>query len=159
MSSPFQRAFSAKSPLKHEGDHPYVNPDGSGKGDHHENDHQTLLEPSDKLPTKGRNIATGETQAEILDRKYGDYGTSANNLFKYITEINKRYPEGLYQNQLDFVNEQIDTGQDNIDRNYELYEKSRDSIYKVNKPVIKELEKKKNETPPSLDEIVETKDD
>jgi hypothetical protein len=155
MSSPFQRAFSAKSPLKHEGDHPYKNPDGSGMGDHHENDHQTLLEPTDKLPNKGRNIATGETQVEILDRKYGDYGESAKDLHKYSDLINKKYPEGLYPNQLEFFNEQIDIGQSNIDHNFELYEKSRDSIYKVNKPIIKEMERKRNEKLPSLEETKE----
>jgi hypothetical protein len=159
MSSPFQRAFSAKSPLKHDGDHPYVNPDGTGKGDHHENDHQTLLEPTDKLPNEGRNIVTGETQAEILDRKYGDYGQAAKNLNTYATTIAKNYPDGLYPNQMDFYNKQIDIGEANIKNNLELYEKSRDSIYKVNKPVIKQMEKKKNEKLPTIEEVVENKED
>jgi len=132
MSSPFQRAFSAKSPLKHDGKHPHTDDTGNT---HVENDHQAYLEPNDELPNKGRNLVTGESQSEIMDRKIGNVNKSVDILNKYVENL----PDLYTQKQVDHANEQIEIGLKSIDKREKLYEKSRDSIADVNKNLLNKV--------------------
>ncbi|NQY54612.1 MAG: hypothetical protein HRT42_13690 [Campylobacteraceae bacterium] len=132
MSSPFQRAFCAKSPLKHEGKHPHTNSEGYT---HVANDHQIYLEPTDELPNKGRNVVTGESQSELMDRKVGNLNKSVDILNEYVENL----PELYTQKQVDHAKSQFAKGQKNIDEKRLAYEKSRDSIADVNKNLLNKV--------------------